>query len=273
MTNMTNNSTDNWLRRSLSLLLACFSLSTVWAQGNDFGMWYEVGAEKKLSSKWSAGLDAEFRTRDDAKTADRWSLGASVDYRLLKTTSFSMKASGGYTLLYDNNPEKLTYKNSDGLPKRWTPSYWGVRHRVNLSLSASMDLGRWTIGLRERWQFTHRPEKANQRYAFQYDERGGMTMPSDDQWEAVKAKDHGMLRSRLQVEYNIKKTKIDPFASVEMFSDSHGIAKMRYQAGLEYKLSKQHRFSLTYRYQDISEDDDDNDVNSHLIGLGYQFKF
>lgn len=270
---MTNSLTKIWLRRSLFLLLSCLSLSPVQAQGDDFGMWYEVSADKKLSPKWSLGLDAEFRTRDNSKTADRWSLGASIDYRLLKATNFSMKASGGYTLLYDNNPEKMTFYSNDGLPKKWTPSYWGTRHRFNLSLSASMDLGRWTIGLRERWQFTHRPEKAGQRYAFQYDERGGMIAPTDDLWESVKSKNKSLMRSRLQVEYNIKKSKFQPFANVEMFSDSQGIAKMRYQAGFEYKLSKKHRLSFTYRYQDISGDDDDNDVNSHLIGLGYQFKF
>jgi len=243
------------------------------AQSDDFGMWYEVGAEKKLSPNWSLGLEGEFRTRDNSKTADRWSAGLGIDYRLLKTTNFSLKASAGYTLLYDNNPEKLTYKSNSGLPKKWTPSYWGTRHRFNVSLSGNLDLGRWTIGLRERWQFTHRPEKARQRYAFEYDERGGMTEPDDSQWEAVKSKDKSLIRSRLQLAYNIRRSKVDPFANVEMFTDGNGIQKMRYQAGLEYKLSKQHQFSLTYRYQDVGSNDDDNDVNSHLVGLSYKFKF
>ena len=30
--------------------------------GDDFGMWYELGAEKKISKKWSVGIDGEFLT-------------------------------------------------------------------------------------------------------------------------------------------------------------------------------------------------------------------
>jgi opacity protein-like surface antigen len=38
-------------------------------------------------------------------------------------------------------------------------------------------------------------------------------------------------------------------------------------------VRKQHVFSLSYRYQAVNSGDDDNDVNSHLIGLGYKYKF
>jgi opacity protein-like surface antigen len=250
-------------------LLLCCPVGSAFAQSDDFGMWYEVEAQKKLSPKWNASLGAEFRTRDDAKTADRWSVGADMDYKILKTSTFSLKASAGYSLLYDNNPEKLTFK-SDGSPKKWTPSYWGVRHRLKVGVAGSLDVGRFSFDLRERYQYTIRPEKADQRYAFAYDDDDNLVSHT---LQAVKSKSRGMLRSRLQVGYNIAHCKVDPVAGVEMFSDDYGIQKMRYQIGVEWKLSKQHAFSLTYRYQDVGGDDDDNDVNSHLIGLGYKFKF
>lgn len=253
------------------LLLCCLSVGNAMAQGDDFGMWYEVEAQKKLSPKWNASLGAEFRTRDDSKTADRWSAGVDVDYKLLKTSSFSMKASAGYSLLYDNNPEKLTFKSDGVSPKKWTPSYWGVRHRLKIGVAGSLDVGRFSIDLRERYQYTIRPEKKDQRYAFTYDDDDYLVKPAELQ--SVKSKKRGMLRSRLQIGYNISHCKIDPVASVEMFSDDYGIQKMRYQVGAEWKLSKQHALSLTYRYQDVGADDDDNEVNSHLIGLGYKFKF
>jgi hypothetical protein len=183
---------------------------------------------------------------------------------------YSVKASAGYSLLYDNNPEKLTFKSDGQTPKKWTPGYWGIRHRLKIGVAGSLDVGRFSIDLRERYQYTLRPEKANQRYAFVYDDDDYLV---GHDLQAVKSKQKGMLRSRLQLGYNIAHCKVDPVASVEMFSDDYGIQKMRYQIGAEWKLSKKHALSLTYRYQDVGGDDDDNEVNSHLVGLGYKFKF
>ena len=254
------------MKRLIIMIWAFLGLATMAsAQSDDFGMWYELGAEKKLSKQWSLGLEGEFRTRNNSKTGDRWSAGINAEYKILK----GLKASAGYTFLYDNNQEELTWKNS-GDPKKWTPTYWGVRHRVNLSLSGSFDVGRFSIGLRERWQFTHRPEAKDKKYAFNYDSDdylSGYTL------EPVKERNKGMLRSRLQVGYDIPSCKVDPFANVEMFSDGDGIQKMRYQVGVDYKIKKQHVFSLTYRYQTVNSGDDDNETNIHLIGLGYKYKF
>ena len=73
------------------------------AQSDDFGLDFELEVEKKLSKQWSLGLEGEVRTRDNTKTMDRWSGGLSVDYKIAKW----LKASAGYTFLYDNN-EKIT---------------------------------------------------------------------------------------------------------------------------------------------------------------------
>ena len=235
------------------------------AQGDDFGMWYELGAEKKLSQKWSLGLEGEFRTRNNSRTADRWSLGLNAEYKIIK----GLKASAGYNLLYDNNIEELTFTGS-GDPKKWTPSYWGLRHRFNVTLSGNIDWGRFNFALRERWQYTYRPSATDKKYAFTYDDDdrlAGYTM------EDVSGKGKNVLRSRFEVSYDIPNWKFDPFANVEMFNDKDGIAKMRYQLGVDYKLKKKHVFSLTYRYQTINSNDDDGEQNRHLIGLGYKFKF
>ena len=56
-------------------------------------------------------------------------------------------------------------------------------------------------------------------------------------------------------------------------NDKSGIAKMRYLVGVDYKYQKKHVFGLTYLYQDVNRDDDDNEVNSHIIGLSYKYKF
>lgn len=231
---------------------------TAAAQGDDFGMWYELTAEKKINKKWSVDVEGEFRTRNDAKTADRWSIGATGEYKINKW----LKASAGYTLLYDNNPGKLTY-NDDGAYNNWRPSYWGVRHRVNVSVAGSIDLGRWSLSLRERWQYTYRPEKTTERYDF-----------DNSYWEdkTVKSKGRNVLRSKLKVDYNIRKCKVDPYADVEMFN-AWDVQKVRYTIGADWKITKAHTVGVAYHYQYAADDDDDEDTNSHIIGISYKFKF
>ena len=238
-------------------VMAATSISAT-AQTDDFGLWYELGAEKKLSPKWSLGLEGELRTRNNSRTADRWSAGVSAEYKIVK----GLKASAGYILLYDNNPEELTYKSDGFRPNKWTPSYWGVRHRLNLSLEGSKNFGRLELSLRERWQYTYRPEATGKKYDF-----------DEESWTNVRGKGKNVLRSRFEASYDFPHWKLDPTASVEMFNDDSGIAKMRYQLGVDYKIQKRHIFGLTYRYQTVNGDDDDHEANSHLIGLSYKFKF
>lgn len=247
------------MRKLICILCSLFALTTMTrAQSNDFGTWYELGAEKKLSKKWNLGVEGEFRTRNNSRTADRWSAGLNAEYKIIR----GLKVSAGYALLYDNNQEELDLK-SDGLrPNKWTPSYWGMRHRFNVSLTGNIDWGRLNVSLRERWQYTYRPEAEGKKYDF-----------DDEAWTSVKGKGKNVLRSRLQLSYDIPHWKFDPFANVEMFNTDKGIDKMRYQIGVDYKYQKKHVFSLTYRYQNVNSGDDDNDVNSHMIGLSYKLKF
>ena len=121
-------------KRLIILLLTFVGVVTgVCAQGNDFGMWYELGADKKLSRQWSLGVESELRTRNNTRTLDRWSVGVSAEYKVLKW----LKVSAGYTFLYDNNMEEMDFKRDGFTPNNWLPSYWGVRHRFNAGLTGS----------------------------------------------------------------------------------------------------------------------------------------
>lgn len=257
------------MNRKICAVLAFLGMSaTSSAQSDDFGMWYELSSEKKLSQKWSLGVEGEFRTRNNTKTADRWSAGISAEYKITK----GLKAAAGYTFLYDNNAEELTWKNS--LPNKWTPSYWGSRHRLYLQLAGSVSSGHFSFSLRERWQYTYRPEAQDKKYNFSWDEDANDNVYiSGYTLEPVKGKGKNVLRSRLGVDYDIPHSKFEPFANVELFNDKGGIAKMRYQLGTDYKIKKRHVLSFTYRYQTVNSNDDDNEVNSHMIGFGYKYKF
>ena len=235
---------------------------------DDFGMWYSVGADKKINKKWSLGGETEFRTRNNTRTADRWSVGIDAQYKLVK----HLKISGGYTFLYDNNIEKISYKE-DGSINKWTPSYWGTRHRFNLVLTGDTKVGRCKFTLRERWQYTWRPEAKDKKY----DIDGQDTFSSAEEMDAllgpVKGKGRNVLRSRLKVDYDIPKCKVDPFVSAELFSAHHFNEKIRCMAGVGYTWKKQHAFTMALRYQDVGGDDGDMELNSWGVNLSYKFKF
>lgn len=241
------------------------------AQGDDFGLDFSLEAQKKLSKQWSMSLEGEYRTRDNTKTSDRWSFGLGVDYKVTKW----LKASAGYNLLYDYNDSKITYfgeydnavieGDADAGDKKYNyPSYWTPRHRFNVSLTFDKKLfGDFRFSLRERWQYTYRPEQTIQRYSY---------LDEKDIDKIYNGKGKNVLRSRLQIEYDKKSLDVTPYANVELFN-AWSLQKVRYTAGLDWKLSKQHSVGAFYRYQNVRNDDDDNEPNTHLIGVGYKFKF
>lgn len=227
---------------------------------SEAGLLMELGAEKKISKKFSLGLEADLRTRNNLKTMDRWSLGLGAEYKPIKY----LKLGAGYTLLNNNFREDISY-NTSGSYNNWRPSYWGIRHRLNASVTGTYKFSNnLRISLRERWQYTYRPAKTVTRWDF------------DNSWwedKVRKGKGKNQLRSRLQLEYDQKGALFTPFASVEMYN-SWSVEKVRYTVGTDFNLTKQHQFSLFYRFQKMHNvDEDDYDPDMHYIGIGYKFKF
>lgn len=228
------------------------------AQSDDFGIWYSAGAQKKIDKHWSVGLEGEFRTRDNAGTADRWDIGADVTYKPWKF----LKLSGGYDFLYDNNPEKTTYKAS-GKVNKIRESYWGSRHRFHFDITGSVDVGQIRLSLRERWQYTYRPSKIVTRYDVDDEE---------NEETEVRGKGKNVLRSRVQAAWQIPHSDFEPYAKVELYN-SWSVTKTRYTIGTDWDITKHHSVGLFYRYQDVRHNDDENEPDSHIIGINYKFKF
>lgn len=131
---------------------------------------------------------------------------------------------------------------------------WEVGHRYSLYVTGSYKWNRLNISLREKYQHTY---------------RNGVSSTS------TRANPKDMLRSRLQLSYNIPKCKFNPYASVELYHtlndpQSNGLDKTRYTLGTEYKLNKKSAFEVFYRYQDEADDDE---TNGHVLGVGYKLKF
>lgn len=238
------------------LLLAMAALPA--KAGDDFGMSYAVAAQKKLSKQASVEVEGELRTRNSTRTVDRWSLEASGSYKIARW----LKVEAGYQWLLDNNREKIT-TNPGGAPNNWRPSYWASRHRLQLALTGSLQAGDVTLSVRERWQFTRRPSHTTTRYDF------------DNLWwepTTVRGKSSNVLRSRVQIEYNIPHCHLTPEVSVELFNDMR-LDKTRVQLGGDYKITRNHIVGLFYRYQNVNNRNGDNEPNMHMLGLTYKFKF
>ena len=242
---------------AMATILASVLPVTAQSEG---GMVLSAEAEKKIDKNLSVNVEANMRTRNDFKTMDRWSVGIGAQYKL---TSW-LKADAGYVLLDDNNRAKTTYKAS-GAENKWRPSYWSIKHRVYASLTASYKLSNnIKLSLRERWQYTYRPETTTQRW--DYDE---------DEWEnkVISGKAKSILRSRLGIGYDNKRSLLAPYANVELYN-AWGIDKVRYTVGTDIRLGKQHTLTAFYRFQDVRNvSADDYDPDMHYLGLGYKFKF
>lgn len=224
------------------------------------GLIMSAEAEKKLSKKVSVGAEVEMRTRNNFKTMDRWTVGLSAEYKPIKY----LKLAAGYTLLNNNFREDISY-NTSGSYNNWRPSYWGVRHRLNASVTGTYKFQNGLrVSLRERWQYTYRPEKTVSRWDF------------DNSWwedKVRKGKGKNQLRSRLQVEYDKKLALFTPYASAE-FYNSWAVEKVRYTVGTDIKLDRQHSLGVFYRFQKMHNvDADEYDPDMHYLGIGYKFKF
>lgn len=242
----------------VTALLAVMSL-TATAQ-TESGLIAGAEVEKKVNKQLSVEIEAELRTRNDFKTMDRWTVGLGASYKFNKW----LKADAGYLLLNTNFREDISYKPS-GDYNNWRPSYWGIRHRAYASLTGSYKFQKnLRLSLRERWQYTYRPEKTVTRWDF-----------DNACWEdkVRSGKGKNQLRSRLQLEYDKKKALLTPYASVELYN-SWAIEKIRYTVGTDINLLKGHTFNVYYRYQNMKHvDDGDYEPDMHYIGVGYKFKF
>ena len=245
-------------RIAITALLAVMSLTA--AAQTEGGLVAGAEVEKKVNKQLSIGVEAELRTRNDFKTMDRWSLGLGASYKFNKW----LKADAGYSLLNTNFREDISYKSS-GAYNNWRPSYWGIRHRMHASLTGTYKFqNNLRLSLRERWQYTYRPEKTVTRWDF-----------DNSTWEdkVRSGKGKNQLRSRLQLEYDKKKALLTPYASVELYN-SWAIEKIRYTVGTDINMTKSHTFNVYYRYQNMKNVDDDvYDPDMHYIGVGYKFKF
>jgi hypothetical protein len=232
--------------RVVALLLAALSLCSVSSQE----LWTTADIDISLAKKLKADVEVECRTTDQIYNVSRLSMSMGLSYRLLKY----LKIGVIYAFIYDHNGNE--YDDDDV----YTPYYWQPRQRLQGFLTGNYRVGRWSFLLRELYQYTYHRERIT-------------TVSFDfltNEWalaQTIDTKHRGYLRSKVGVEYNIRKCPFTPFASCELYHDvsDFAMSKVRYTIGSDYKLNSHNSLQLFYRYIDDKD-------HTHVIGVGYTFK-
>ena len=149
-----------------------------------------------------------------------------------------LKLGGAYNLINYNHPKRE----------------WEVGHRYSFYATGSYVWNRIELSLREKYQQTYRVGVSE---------------------TASRANPKKIMRSRLQLAYNLPKSKLTPYTSVEFYHtlnnpQGNDLEKTRYTLGTEYKINKRSKLDLFYRYQSETDDEEDD---GHVFGLGYSLKF
>lgn len=276
--------------------LALCSATSAIAQ-SDFGVWTEIGVEKSFNKKFSLEASVENRMANNATQPQRWNAAIGGSYKPLKW----LKLGAGYVFIYNRNFQEAEEKykeNDEGeivLGKDGNPiiegynvdhGYWRPRHRAYFDVQGKVDVGRFSISLRERYLYNYYVETEALRDKYRNPSQPGYSgnlypfndmefMKYEQEIDTKKAKSKHSLRTRLQVEYDIKGVPLTPFVSCELtneLSNAMQYDKVRAQAGVEWKINKKHILSGAYLYQNENQEIGPNE-SLHAIKIGYKFKF
>jgi hypothetical protein len=216
----------------LTILLFFISLMT-YSQKKDFGIWYGISAEHKISKKLEIDLSANIRTFNNASKIEEAFIEGGLGYALNK----HFAVGGSYRLtksIEDNN------------------SYY-FRHKIMLDVKGSFPVGNFSFSSRFRFQTGYKTYIQHENDIYPY--------------YIGRIKFKAVYKTQtFPVDPYVYFETFCP-----MFSDKSGkIEKNRYSAGAELNITKRHSVDLEYIFQrdylphlsDIS-----------IISVNYNLKF
>lgn len=280
------------MKNKLFLIFAfLLSFSTSYAQSdNDFGLNFSAEVEKKINRNLSFGIDAELRTQNNTKSLERWRVGAQLGYKIINNKKWDLKTFAGWEYIrqhkmdeceihYDEEEmtdgetgEEYIEYEEDGY--NYTDDFWRNRHRTSVGLTLSYKPNkRWRFSLKETVQYNHYASASTTKYKYR-DYNGVISLKNKADsitTKEISAKDRFILRSKFTVQYDIAHCPLSPYASCDYGVGLNYTAnKWKVFVGTEYNITKQHKLDVFYRFQ---HEDDDDEPNGHLIGVGYKYKF
>lgn len=295
------------MKKLLTILLVVAAVSPALAQSDDFGLWTSLGAQKDINKQWTLSAGTEVRFEDNVSKVTRAGFDLGVTYKPFKF----LRVGIGYAYMRDRYAAETdinysTDENGDSYVNGYNSdaSFRRDKNRFFFQATGRHKIGRFTLSLRERLQYTHFQPAHTERTRYRtceltadeaeiYELTGETYYTVNDNGteryfsqdpvyfngdyfsmetvDRLKQSKHRLyLRSRLQVSYNIKGIPLEPYASFELSNNlckGFSIEKRRWVVGLEYTINKRHSFDLSYIYSNGSDDDEEG--NLHVISLGY----
>lgn len=208
-------------------------------------------------------------TKDDVEVKYKYQFGADFQIKLTKGLKLNLEPefrfNDGYDKLLLNGG--LTYKTFGCI-------YWGATYRLEIDRVESSTSSTISSG----WGSTNNYESdIYHRYAFDvtYKDKFGRLTPSFrlryNNFADEDVDDKEFIRYRAKVEYDIRKSKITPFVSVEAYQemDENMLYKMRYSTGFDLKVSKRSALSFDYKFDFFTLEY----KNANIFSVGYKHKF
>ncbi|MBO4661205.1 MAG: DUF2490 domain-containing protein [Bacteroidaceae bacterium] len=252
-------------------LLAAVALllpSNVMAEGDDdFGMWFELGAEKALPKNFSVSLEGGLRTQDNAYNLDRLHIGVGLNYKLNKYLKFGTS----YMFMGSYSPEKKKERNNG---YNLDEAYMTPRHRVNVEVTGGYKIAGWVkVSVRERYQYTYGYEESYTQHKYRFKSTGELKSYTTEIDKKEEENSH-VLRSRLKIEMARKGINWNPFVSVEFhnnLSNGMNMDKLRTCIGTEYKFNKKHSVGLAYVLTHKFKETETNRMHAVCASLNFGF--
>jgi len=186
----------------------------------------------------------------------QYRLGAEINYKIVKGLKLSVEPQVRFKDDFSVN----RYQLEGGLRyKTFGFLYWGTSYRLIIKpvdIFETEKYGKYSFSLMAKESFDRFTPALRLRYSNYAD---------DDSDE------NAFLRYKASLKYDIKDCKITPNIALEAFQeleDNH-LYKMRYTAGITYKLKQDNYIDLTYKldYYNLEY------RNRHIIGLSYKYDF
>lgn len=189
----------------------------------------DIPLAKNLSLEWSE----QARMHNNVSDLDKIISSVGVNYKALPW----LKVGASYGLV-NVRDEDIDQKTNQTLVE------WKNRHLVNVDVTGSFKVGRVKLSLRERVRFNFRTDSIN---------------PYEHADPAIS------LRSRLKAAYDIRQSRWEPYAYVEIYNTLNAvdavpnykqyhqafkqyISRVRFSVGTEFKINNYHRLDIYYRF-------------------------
>lgn len=289
--------------KKIAIVALCALLFPILAKAQ-VGPILGVEVEKEIVKNFSAAIEAEYRWQDAFKDTERISGSFGLDYKINKY----VKVGVSYALLHKKEHYVKEWSSDTAILNYWqnrhrfnayvTGSYkWGdfkfsLRERFQYTMWDKKKIRR----LKDEWGDNIKDENGNKineiykegrykpvlrsRLQIEYDKKKAKFTPYVSvEFFSLLSPDYDFVQVGTGGDYyEDLKGNIKPVpAGSEGKGDiakvyEKSLDRIRYSAGVEYKVAKNHKLKLYYNYNDNRNDEANEDVK-HQVGLGYKFDF